>query len=55
MIGSIPVAATLAHSTTEALIYLLHTVHEALNAGDNGARIFIADFSKEFDLTDIIS
>ena len=38
------------HSTTDALIYLLQAVHEALDAGDSGARIFFADFSKGFDL-----
>ena len=40
------------HSTTDALIYLLQAVHEALDAGDSGARIFFADFSKGFDLID---
>jgi hypothetical protein len=41
-----------AHSTTDALIYILHAGHEALDAGDTGARIFFADFSKGFDLID---
>jgi hypothetical protein len=40
------------HSTTDALIYLLQEVHAALDAGDAGARIFFADFSKGFDLID---
>ena len=40
------------HSTTDALIYLLQAVHEALDAGDSGARIFFADFPKGFDLID---
>jgi hypothetical protein len=38
------------HSTTDALIYLLQAVHEALDAGDSGARIFFVDFSKGFNL-----
>ena len=40
------------HSTTDALLYMMQTIHEALVGGEAGARIFFADFSKGFDLTD---
>ena len=40
------------HSTTDALIYLLQAIHEAIDSGNCGARIFFADFSKGFDLID---
>ncbi len=40
------------HSTTDALLYMMQTIHEALDAGEAGARIFFADFSKGFDLID---
>ena len=37
---------------TDALIYMLQAVYEAIDSGDAGARIFFADFSKGFDLID---
>ena len=40
------------HSTTEALIYILQVIHEATDAGNCGARMFFADYSKGFDLID---
>ena len=40
------------HSTVDALIYLLHTILEATDTGNCGARIFFADLSKGFDLID---
>ena len=40
------------HSTVDALIYLLHAIHEATDTGNCGARMFFADFSKGFDLID---
>ena len=40
------------HSTTDALVYLLKAVYEATNTGNRAAILFIADFSKGFDLID---
>ena len=40
------------HSTTDALLYMLQAIHEAVDSGEAGARIFFADFSKGFDLID---
>ena len=40
------------HSTTHALIYLLQAIYEAVDNGNNSARIFFTDFSKGFDLID---
>ena len=40
------------HSTTEALIYMLQAIYEAVDSGKASARIFFADFSKGFDLID---
>ena len=39
-------------STTDALVYLLQAVYEAVDTGNNGARLFMADFSKGFDMID---
>ena len=39
-------------STTQALVYFLHNVLEALNRGNCSVRAFFADFSKGFDLVD---
>ncbi|CAB4008778.1 Hypothetical predicted protein [Paramuricea clavata] len=39
-------------ATTDALLYMMQTIHEALDGGEAGARIFFADFSKGFDLID---
>ncbi len=38
------------HSTTDALLYLLQAIFEAMDRGNTAARIFFADFSKGFDL-----
>lgn len=40
------------HSTTDALIYLLQAVYEAVDTGNCGARLFFADYSKGFDMID---
>ena len=39
-------------STTQALVYFLHNVLEALNRGNCSVRAFFADFSKGFDLVE---
>lgn len=39
-------------STTQALVYLLHQILEALDSGSNSIRLFFADFRKGFDLVD---
>ena len=40
------------HSITDALVYMLQAIYEAVDSGDSAARIFFADFSKGFDLFD---
>jgi hypothetical protein len=40
------------HSTTDVLLYMMQTIHEALGRGEAGASIFFADFSKGFNLID---
>ena len=40
------------HCTTDALIYMLQAIYEAVDSGEASARIFFADFSKVFDLID---
>ena len=40
------------HSTTDALIYMLQPIYEAIDSGNAEARIFFADFTKGFDLID---
>ncbi len=40
------------HSTTDALLYLLQAIFEAMDRENTAARIFFADFSKGFDLID---
>jgi hypothetical protein len=40
------------HSTTDALLYMMQTIHEAFDRIEAGARNFFADFSKGFDLID---
>ena len=40
------------HSTTDALVYLLQAVYEAVDTGNCGARPFFADHSKGFDMID---
>ena len=39
-------------STTQALVYLLHLIHAGLDVGHCYARLFFADFRKDFDLID---
>ena len=39
-------------STTHALVYILHSILEALDKGGNRIRMFFPDFSKGFDLVD---
>ena len=38
------------HSTTDALLYMLQAIYDAVDDGEASARIFFADFSKGFDL-----
>ena len=40
------------HSTTDAFLYMLQAIYEAVDGGNAGARMFFADFSKSFDLID---
>jgi hypothetical protein len=40
------------HSTTDAMLYLLQAIFEAIDRGNTAARIVFADFSKGFDLID---
>ena len=40
------------HSTTDALLYMLQAIYEAVDSGDSAARIFFTDFSKGSDLID---
>ena len=40
------------HSTTDALLYTLKAIYEAVDTGEAGTRILFADFSKGFDLVD---
>ena len=40
------------YSTTDALVYLLQAIYEAVDTGNCAARLFLADFSKGFDLID---
>ena len=39
-------------STTDALVYLLRAVYEAVDAGNCGVRLFFADYSQGFDIID---
>ena len=39
-------------STTHALVYLMHCILEYLDKGECYVRLFLADFSKGFDLVD---
>ena len=39
-------------STTQALVYLMHQIHSALDKGHCSARVFFADFKTGFDLID---
>ena len=38
------------HSTTDALVYLLQALYEAVDTGNCGVRLFFADYSKGFDM-----
>ena len=40
------------HSTTDAFLYMLQAIYEAINSGEASARVFFADFTKVFDLID---
>ena len=40
------------NSTTDALVYLLQAVYEAVDTGNCGARLFFPDYSKGFDMID---
>ena len=40
------------HSTTDALLYMLQAIYEAMDSGEVAARILFADFSRGFDLID---
>ena len=42
------------HSTTDALLYMLQVFYETVDNGKAGTRIFLADFSKGFDLVDLV-
>lgn len=44
--------ATKGRSTTQALVYILHNILEAMDKGNCSVRAFFADFSKGFDLVD---
>ena len=37
---------------TDALLYMLQAIYEAVDSGEASARVFFADFSKGFDLID---
>ena len=39
-------------SSTQALVYLLHTILESVDGGEMYVTMFFSDFSKEFDLVD---
>ena len=39
-------------STTQALVYLLHTILGSVDGGEMYVRMFFSDFSKGFDLVD---
>ena len=41
-----------AHSTTEALLFMLQAIYEAVDFGDLRVRIFFTGISKAFDLID---
>ena len=38
------------YSTTDALLYMLQAVYEAVDSGEASARLFFTDFTKGFDL-----
>jgi len=40
------------HSTSDALVYMLQAIYEAVDSGEASARIFSTDFAKGFDLID---
>ena len=40
------------HSTVHPLIYLMQAIHEAIDSGNCSFRIFVADFTKGFDIID---
>ena len=42
------------YSTTDAPLYMLQVFYETVNNGKAGTGIFLADFSKGFDLVDLV-
>ena len=40
------------YSTTDALLYMLQAVYEAVDSGEASARLFFADFTKGFHFID---
>ena len=40
------------HSTTDALLYILQAVYEAVDSGEASARLFFTDFTKGFHFID---
>ena len=42
----------LGRSTTQALVYLLHTILESVDGGEIYIRMFFSDFSKGIDIVD---
>ena len=40
------------HSTTDALLFMLQAIYEAVACAVLGARVFFVEFSKGFDLID---
>ena len=40
------------YSTTDALLYMLQAVYEAVDSGEASARLFFADFTKGFYFID---
>ena len=40
------------HSTTHAFLFMVEATYEAVACADLGARVFLADLSKGFDLVD---
>ena len=42
------------HSTTDALLYMLQVFYETVDNGKAGARMFLADSCKGFDLVDLV-
>ena len=52
MLDQFQFAAVKGKSTTQALVYLMHTILDHLETGGCSIRLFFADFAKGFDLVD---